>query len=111
MIAEILLSLAVSLLVRASPQPTPTGSSSSSSSFATVLNQLANEFNTAASQLLTVIDGTVIDVTRVAYVTVLLLGLFLYFTRVQRRLGRDLITGGIALAVLSEFVFPALVKV
>jgi len=106
MIAEILLPVAVSLLVRASSQPTPT----SSSSFSSVLNQLANEFNTAANQLLTVIDGTVIDVTRVAYITVLLLGLFLYFTRVQRRLGKDLITGGIALAVLSEFVFPALVR-
>jgi hypothetical protein len=57
------------------------------------------------------IDGTVVDVTRVAYVTVLLLGLRLYFTRIQRSLGRGLITRGIARAVLSEFVFPAVFRV
>jgi hypothetical protein len=50
-------------------------------------------------------------VTRVAYVTVLVLGVFLYFTRINRRLGKELITGGIALAILSEFVFPAIVTV
>jgi len=78
--------------------------------FGTELQQLASEFNSAASQLLTTVDATVTDLTRLAYVTVLLLGLFLYFTHIQRRLGRELITGGIVLAVLSEFVFPWLSK-
>ena len=55
------------------------------------------------------IDGAVINITRVAYITVLILGVFLYFTRLNRRLGRDLIAGGIILAILSEYVFPVLV--
>jgi hypothetical protein len=40
-----------------------------------------------------------------------MLGLLLYFTHVERRLGKDLIKGGVALAVLSEFVFPVLTRV
>jgi hypothetical protein len=78
--------------------------------FGSVLQQLANEFSSGASQLLQVIDGTVIDLARAAYVTALLLGVLLYFTRIQRRLGRELIIGGIILGVLSEVIFPALIK-
>jgi hypothetical protein len=99
---EVLVPLIASLLVlgpfgAASPSPPDFGAE---------LQQLASEFNAAATQLLTTIDGAVIDATRVAYITILLLGALLCFTRVQKRLGRELITGGIILAVLSEFVFP-----
>jgi hypothetical protein len=78
--------------------------------FGAELQQLAGEFNAAATQLLTTIDSTVIDVTRVAYITILLRRALLYFTRVQKRLRRELITGGIILAMLSEFVFPLISK-
>lgn len=78
--------------------------------FGTVVQQLASEFTSDASQLLLAIDGVVIDISRLAYVTILLLGLFLYFTHLQRRLGKDLIAGGILLAVLSEFFFPLIAK-
>jgi len=45
-----------------------------------------------------------------AYVSLLMIGLLLYFTHLERRLGKDLIKGGVALAIISEFVFPALTK-
>jgi hypothetical protein len=35
-------------------------------------------------------------------------GLLLYFTHVNRRQGKDLVKGGVVLAVLSEFVFPGI---
>jgi hypothetical protein len=89
---------------------TPLDAAPSAPNFGTELQQLASEFSSAASQLLTTVDSTVIDLTRLAYVTVLLVGVFLYFTRIQKRLGRELITGGIVLAILSEFVFPSLSK-
>jgi len=100
------LPLLASLMVLAPVDP-----AASPPDFDSVLQQLASEFTSGASQLLLAIDGTVINVTRVAYVTVLVLGVFLYFTRINRRLGKELITGGIALAILSEFVFPAIVTV
>jgi hypothetical protein len=102
-----LLSLFASLLVLA-PLDVPTAAPTPPD-FAATLQQLASEFSSGATQLLVAIDGTVLDITRVAYVTVLILGVFLYFTRLNKRLGKELITGGIALAILSEFVFPALV--
>jgi hypothetical protein len=60
--------------------------------------------------VLATVDSTVLDLTRVAYVTVLLVGLLLYFTHLERRLGKDLIKGGVVLAVLAEFVFPLFVR-
>jgi hypothetical protein len=76
-----------------------------------LIQSLAQQFTSLMSVLLTTIDTTVIQIARLAYVSVLLLGVLLYFTRAERRLGKDLIKGGVILAVLSEFVFPLLIKI
>jgi hypothetical protein len=76
-----------------------------------LIQSLAQQFTSLMSVVLTTIDTTVIQVARLAYISVLLLGILLYFTRVERRLGKDLIKGGVILAVLSEFVFPILIKI
>ena len=76
-----------------------------------LIQSLAQQFTSLMSVVLTTIDTTVIQVARLAYISVLLLGILLYFTRVERRLGKDLIKGGVILAVLSEFVFPLLIKI
>ena len=75
-----------------------------------VIQGLAQQFMSVASLLLTTINSVVIDISRLAYISILLLGLLLYFTHAERRYGKDLIKGGIILAVLSEFVFPWLNK-
>jgi len=74
------------------------------------IQQFAQQFTSAVTVLLATIDSTVIDLSRVAYVTLLMLGLLLYYTHLERRLGKDLIKGGVALAIISEFVFPYLTK-
>jgi len=104
MIAPLVLLAAAASIARLDP-------SSSGGDLGSVIQQLANEFTADATQLLDAIDGAVIDVTRVAYITVLIVGIFLYFTHLQRRLGRELIVGGIVLAILSEFVFPSVFNV
>jgi hypothetical protein len=75
-----------------------------------IVQQLAQQFMSIMSSALTTIDSTVVDLARIAYASVLMIGLLLYFTHVERRLGKDLIKGGVALAILSEFVFPVIVK-
>ena len=75
-----------------------------------IIQQLAKQFTSALAVLLTTVDSTVIVLARVAYLTVLLLGVLLYFTRLEKRLGKDLIKGGVVLAILSEFVFPAIIR-
>jgi hypothetical protein len=75
-----------------------------------LIQQFAQQFTSAMSVLLTTLNTTVMDLTRIVYVTLLMIGLLLYFTHVERRLGKDLIKGGVALAIISEFVFPWLTR-
>lgn len=75
-----------------------------------LIQQFAQQFSSTMTVLLTTVDSTVMDVTRIAYASLLMIGLLLYFTHVERRLGKDLIKGGVALAVILEFVFPVLSK-
>lgn len=79
--------------------------------FVGVIQQMAEKFTAMATQALSAVNTTVIDVSRAAYVSVLLLGVLLYFTHLEKRLGKDLIKGGIILAVLAEFVLPLIGKV
>ena len=75
-----------------------------------LIQQFASQFTAAVTVLLDAINSTVVDLSRIAYVSLLMIGLLLYFTHVERRLGKDLIKGGVALAIISEFVFPFLTK-
>jgi hypothetical protein len=79
--------------------------------FGTIVQQMARQFVAIMTSVLTTINVAVIDVSRLAYISVLLVGLILYSTHLDKRLGKDLIKGGVILAVLSELVFPQLVKV
>ncbi len=76
-----------------------------------LIQQLARQFSSTITVVLATVDSAVIDLTRIAYVTLLMIGLLLYFTHVEKRLGKDLIKGGVALAVISEFVFPVIAKI
>jgi len=76
-----------------------------------LVQQFAQEFTSAVTALLATVDSTVVDVSRVAYVSLVMIGLLLYYTHIERRLGKDLIKGGVALAIISEFVFPLLTRV
>ena len=75
-----------------------------------LIQQFAQQFSSTATFLLTTVDATVVDITRVAYVTILMLGVLLYFTHAAMKVGKDLIKGGILLAIFVEFVFPWLTR-
>src|SRR5690349_14795085 len=79
--------------------------------FVAAVQQFASQFATGAAAVLTSVNSAVIDIVRVAYVTCLLIGILLYFTHVGRRLGKDLMVGGVVLVVLGEYVIPALTMV
>ena len=75
------------------------------------IQQFAGQFATETAAVLTSIDSAVIDIVRVAYLTCLLVGVLLYFSHLGRRLGKDLIMGGVVLFVMAEFIIPALASV
>ena len=60
-----------------------------------VIQQLAQQFTTVMSAVLSTVNSTEVEIARIAYVSVLLLGLLLYFTHIEKRLGKDLIKGGV----------------
>lgn len=70
------------------------------------LGTAIQQFATETTAVLTTINAAVIDIARVAYVTCLLVGILLYYAHLGRRLGKDLIFGGVALVVLTEYVVP-----
>ncbi len=74
--------------------------------FAGVIQQIAQKFTVIASQVLSAIDTAAISISRGAYFSLILLGILLYSTHLARRLGKDFIRGGVALAVLVEVVLP-----
>jgi hypothetical protein len=73
---------------------------------ATAIQQSANQFAAETAAVLATVNTAVIDIVRVAYITCLLVGILLYYAHLGRRLGKDLIYGGVALVVLSEYVIP-----
>jgi hypothetical protein len=79
--------------------------------FVSVIQQLAARFMTAATALIGTLNQTVIALSRLAYVSLLMIGALLYYSHVERRLGKDLVKGAIVLAVLAEFVFPLIGKI
>jgi len=88
---------AIGLPILDSPPPPDLGTS---------IQQFANQFASETAAVLTTINTAVVDIARVAYVTCLLVGILLYYTHLGRRLGKDLIFGGVALIVLTEYVIP-----
>ena len=89
---------AIGLPILDSPSPPP--------DLGTAVQQFANQFATETAAVLTTINAAVVDIARVAYVTCLLVGILLYYTHLGKRLGKDLIFGGVALVVLTEYVVP-----
>lgn len=61
--------------------------------------------------VLPTVDQTVVDNAKLVHVSMMIIGLLLYFTHVERRLGKALTEEGVALALLSEFVIPVNGKV
>jgi hypothetical protein len=77
------------------------------SDIATGIQQFANELASETTAVLTSVNAAVFDIVRVAYVTCLLVEVLLYYTHLGRRLGKDLMIGGVVLLVVAEFVIPA----
>ncbi len=71
-----------------------------------VVQQLAQQFTTLMTIVITTVDATIVEVARLACVTILMLGILLYFTHAERRLGWTWSREVLSSLSLSEFVFP-----
>ncbi len=89
---------AIGLPMLDSPSPPDLGSS---------VQQFVSQLASETSAVLFTVNGALLDIARVAYITCLLAGVLLYYTHLGKRLGKDLVFGGVALVVLTEYVIPA----
>lgn len=71
------------------------------------LGTAIQRFAAGTAAVLTSVNAAAIDVARVAYITCLLVGILLYYAHLGRRVGKELIVGGVALVMLAEYVVPA----
>lgn len=74
------------------------------------IQQLARQFIALMTTVLATVNSTVTDLAGLAYVSTLFVGILLYFTRIEKRLGKSLIKGGAILRVLAEFVLLVILK-
>ncbi len=68
-----------------------------------------NEFASIVGKISTSLLKGLISISRSLYVTLFVVGAVLYFTRLNRRLGRDLMLGSVSIAILMEAILPFIV--
>lgn len=83
---------------------------SSSSEAASSVQQWVSQFSAGSTQVLQAVNTALTDVFKLAWVTLLSIGIILYLTHLNRRLGKDFIFGGAAMALLVQFIFPVVFK-
>jgi len=69
---------------------------------------LANRFLALVEKIISIVKVIVSQISRIAYTLVGMVGVLLYFSRFNKRIGMDLIKGAIILAIIVEVIFPFL---
>ncbi|MEM1985993.1 MAG: hypothetical protein QXG36_00580 [Nitrososphaeria archaeon] len=75
-----------------------------------LFENLSSKFVNLFEKIVMILKGAILNISRIAYSLVAMVGVLIYFSRLNKRLGLDLIKGAIILALISEIIFPFLVK-
>lgn len=87
----------------ASPQAAPPD-------IVSIIQQIQQNVVATGQAVITATNDTVVALAKLTFITLFVLGVFLYFTRLHRRLGKELMIGGVVLGVMSEVIIPAISK-
>ncbi len=75
-----------------------------------LFENLSSKFVNLFEKIVMILKGAILNISRIAYSLVAMVGVLIYFSRLNKRLGLDLIKGALILALLSEIIFPFLVR-
>src|SRR5690349_16377245 len=75
------------------------------------IQNFATLFATNATAVTLTMDNAAVDVGKAAVVFLVISGVLLWFTRLNRHLGRELVEGGIFIGIFIEFVVPFLMSI
>jgi hypothetical protein len=91
--------------------PAPVANSTALSGVVPVIQNFATGFATNMSAVTLSLDSAALDIGKAAVVFLVIAGVILWFTRVNRRLGKELVTGGVFIGLFIEFVVPLLMSI
>ena len=92
--------------------PAPSAANSTAlSGFVPAIQNFASGFATNMSAVTLTMDSAAIDVGKAAVVFLVIAGILLWFTRVNKHLGKELLKGGILIGLFIEFGVPVLMSI
>jgi len=95
----------------ASASPAAAANSTAASGIVPAIQGFANGFATNMSVVTLTMDNAAIDIGKAAVVFLVIAGVLLWFSRVNRHLGKDLVEGGVLIGLFIEFVVPVLMSI
>jgi len=75
------------------------------------IQNFANGFAANMSVVTLTMDNAAVDIGKAAVVFLVIAGVLLWFSRVNKRLGKDLVEGGIFIGIFIEFIVPILMSI
>ena len=75
------------------------------------IQNFANGFAANMSVVTLTMDNAAIDIGKAAVVFLVIAGVLLWFTRVNKHLGKELLQGGVIIGLFIEFVVPILMSI
>jgi hypothetical protein len=91
--------------------PAPGANSTAISGIVPAIQNFASGFATNMNLVTLTLDNAAVDIGKAAVVFLVIVGVILWFTRVNKRLGKDLLAGGILIGLFIEFGVPVLMSI
>lgn len=73
-----------------------------------MITAMIDQFVEGGTEVVLHIIYGLIKISRVVYILLIVLGIFLYFGHINRRMGKNFIIGGIVMALMFEYLIPYL---
>lgn len=89
----------------------PSTNSTGLSGVVPAIQGFVNGFAVNMSAVTLTMDNAAVDIGKAAVVFLVIMGVLLWFTRVNKRLGKELLEGGIIVGLFIEFVVPFLMSI
>src|ERR1700730_10797035 len=98
----------VTTTAMAAGQASPMSNSTSLSGIIPAIQGFAASFSANVGVVMVSLDNAAIDIGTAAVVFLIIAGVILWFTRVNKHLGKELVEGGILIALFIRFAVPYL---
>jgi len=89
----------------------PASSSSNSTGLAGAIQGFASGFATNLTAVTLTMDNAAVDIGKAAVIFLVISGVLLWFSRVNKHLGKELLEGGILIGLFIEFAVPFLMSI